>query len=959
MDQALSTLFPIDRIGSDGFNWWIGQIEGTAADEPNNKGGSRYKVRIVGEHPQSKELLDTKELPRCNIMMPCNVPFMPGNTGGANSQLEKGCWVVGFYLDNEKQMPLIMGSIGQTPAATTIVKPYSPTGIPFETRLAQNVNPAKDGKPAPDNEKGGPSTETNKSTGGLSDGTVGKDNKPRIPIAPAPAIGDKEENWCQSVAEKCDKEDLSTKLTGIIGEMLEAVQNNGGQLGDFLVNKYTGGLYDAVGVVRQKTNKALSVIREFIAKIKGYIIGKLKLAVETLIKAILFPTPTGNVLTPVTEFFNRLLKQLGCQMADLGERLAEWLTNVLMDLVNKIYRAIACQIDALVNGILSKISSLIESLLNDILGPISDILGAIAGPLNIIGGALNYIMNLLGISCSGPDKTCAKYKKVCTTGVQKKEEKEGKDFLDDLLSGIDKLFPSTASDYTTYVCEDAYEGNPLVVTTVGVVGGVLKGTTSESAKNIIFYNINDVQVVEGEDAKFTITRSGYLEQASSVNFVTLTEQGTATAQSDYLPITDLIGFLPGETTKEVSIKTFHDQEQEGEEIFFVQINLYTPGNGSTTKTEFIKNVGKCTIKAVISGGAADDDTLPSPKPVNPFDKIDKVFTPTIVGPKVLQKNIIKSGAGNPNQNNSTTSQTFDVTASKTSIKKGEFVIFNIDTSNVSNGSQFSYTLTGVTQSDVLDKSLTGKFVVSNNKSSVTIGIAENNIAEPVKTLTFTININGASDSVLIIPDPNSDGSGNNLKDYDEGKGEGSDDIFIEFDPPIFDVDKIITDPNGGIITIPVAKPGAPWAEPPYIFIDGGGLGATAAALLDEKGYLTEVRVTTPGYNYTINLASNKNLRCIIDSFTVVRPGVGYNDIPKMYVNGELGVAEALVNDDGFVIGARILNRTLTFEKFPEIILVGGGGYGALLLPSLVCLDELALSTVGATKIGTGRYVDCP
>ena len=76
-------------------------------------------------------------------------------------------------------------------------------------------------------------------------------------------------------------------------------------------------------------------------------------------------------------------------------------------------------------------------------------------------------------------------------------------------------------------------------------------------------------------------------------------------------------------------------------------------------------------------------------------------------------------------------------------------------------------------------------------------------SEPVKTLTFTININGASDSVLIIPDPNSDGSGNNLKDYDEGKGEGSDDIFIEFDPPIFDVDKIITDPNGGIITIPV------------------------------------------------------------------------------------------------------------------------------------------------------------
>ena len=78
----------------------------------------------------------------------------------------------------------------------------------------------------------------------------------------------------------------------------------------------------------------------------------------------------------------------------------------------------------------------------------------------------------------------------------------------------------------------------------------------------------------------------------------------------------------------------------------------------------------------------------------------------------------------------------------------------------------------------------------------------------------------------------------------------------------------------------------------------------------------------------------------------------------MYVNGELGVAEAIVQD-GFVIGARVLNRTLTFDKFPRIELVGGGGYGARLLPSLACLNTDALTAVGSTKIGTGRYVDCP
>ena len=180
MDQALAQLYPIQRIGQDGFNWWVGQVEGTAADETNNKGGYRYKVRIVGEHPQSFELLPTKDLPWANVMMPVNVPFMPGNEGGASPQLKQGCWVVGFYLDQEKQKPIIMGSICQTPGATTIVKNRRPNDLPFTTSIpTDSIVPEKDGKPAPENPSGGQSTETNKSTGGLPDGTVGKDGKER------------------------------------------------------------------------------------------------------------------------------------------------------------------------------------------------------------------------------------------------------------------------------------------------------------------------------------------------------------------------------------------------------------------------------------------------------------------------------------------------------------------------------------------------------------------------------------------------------------------------------------------------------------------------------------------------------------------------------------------------------------------------------------------------------------
>ena len=44
MDDSLSRLVPVNQIGSDGYAWWIGQVEGTVDDDKNNKGGYRYKA---------------------------------------------------------------------------------------------------------------------------------------------------------------------------------------------------------------------------------------------------------------------------------------------------------------------------------------------------------------------------------------------------------------------------------------------------------------------------------------------------------------------------------------------------------------------------------------------------------------------------------------------------------------------------------------------------------------------------------------------------------------------------------------------------------------------------------------------------------------------------------------------------------------------------------------------------
>ena len=941
MDDAFGRLMPTQRFGYDGFPWWVGQVEGTASDEENNKGGYRYKVRIVGDHPSNREVLDTDKLPWATVMMPVNVPFMPGNIGGGHPQLIPGCWVTGFYIDNDRQKPIILGSIGVVPGATSTINDCSPNETEaFKTCIRSGQyapNPYTDGLEGGDG--------TAKTGGGLSDGTTRGDGEKRIDEGLKKQEVIKDEDWCQVTAEKCKDVDLKTQMTNVIAQFLYDVQNSNGNIGTYYTSKITGRVNSSISDARTYINKAISVVTEFLARVKGYIVSKIQDAVDKLVKALLAPDKTGNRLTGVTEWFNNILDDLGCKMADLGDRLIEWLTNLLMNYLMNIYRAAVCQVDELVNGIISKIQQLMSELFDSILGPLQDILGAIAEPLNMIGNAIAYVMRLLGITCDGPDQTCAKYKQICTSG-EKKEGEDDEGFLDGLLSSIDNLFGDTPADYTQYVCEEAYTGNPLTVTTVGFAGGVPLPPVDVTKKPKISYDIDSITVTEGDSAKFTVTRSGFVDIASSVQFKTLKSQGTATAGSDYLAQDGILGFSQGETEKTITVQTLVDTQKEAPETFFIRLTTNSPVDNSEVRSVYINNIGKCTI---VEQDLKEPYDPYKPDPVDPFVPIDDPSTSDL--------------PDNPNITDEETGEevdvtpTYEVTANRITCPEDEFIIYTITTTNVANGTILYYNLTGtnITAADIVGGQLSGAFVVTENKSNVTVGIAEDNTIEDEETLTFSITGKGASVDVLITTDSNQ-----TIDDLDDGVGDTPETVFEEFKPPTVNIEDVITDDNGGIIEIPVDDPGDAWAEPPVVFVGGEGSGATAVGLLDGNGFLTEIRVQSPGFGYKLNLASDNNVRCIIDSFTILRPGIGYKSVPDMYVNGELGIAEAVIDPDtGFVVGARILNREITFEKFPAIDIVGGGGYGAKLLPSLACLDTEALSTIGSTKIGTGKYIDCP
>ena len=130
-------------------------------------------------------------------------------------------------------------------------------------------------------------------------------------------------------------------------------------------------------------------------------------------------------------------------------------------------------------------------------------------------------------------------------------------------------------------------------------------------------------------------------------------------------------------------------------------------------------------------------------------------------------------------------------------------------------------------------------------------------------------------------------------------------------------------------------------------------------MLDPDGFAKEIRIVDPGFGYKINVPTTEKVECIIDSFTMIRPGQEYTKEPTVFVNGDKNVAEAVINTNGQVVSVRIKDRTLTFESYPEIKILGGGGYGAKFIPSFSCLSPEARVKVGSAKIGTGSYIDCP
>jgi len=466
---------PVGFAGKDGFYWWIGQIE----TEKDVKNTNRYKVRIVGQHVKSCTAVPVDDLPWAVVMLPVTAPSSEGNSNYSPAKLQKGDWVIGFFLDGaDGQHPVIMGNLQKVTNSskdTSISSNKSSSECLAFSRYVPATNPYV----AMPNDKRDKADEKP---------TNGKE-------APAVVVGSADQASvtnqsaryaCVQIADVAckDTSQAKSRFTQVLTEFFGSVSKSGGQVGTQMLSDVTGKLVDYANAGKGYVNRIFGIAMAYVRAAKYQLLALIKKGISAILKFCLgIPKPDGSpvagkakkqnkvgILASITKWLNEQLGLINCSIADLEKRLLDFLTNLITDLITRIINGATCVIEAIISEIISEIESFLTGLIDTILGPLQAILDIAASPLNILAAALKYVFDLLGISCSGSDDKCRKDEQTqfCTGSAAKKKPGED-DFqaLDDLIANIEA---DGAEPLQTTCTEASYLSCPST-TTAAVSGG--------------------------------------------------------------------------------------------------------------------------------------------------------------------------------------------------------------------------------------------------------------------------------------------------------------------------------------------------------------------------------------------------------------------------------------------------------------------------------------------------------
>ena len=138
-----------------------------------------------------------------------------------------------------------------------------------------------------------------------------------------------------------------------------------------------------------------------------------------------------------------------------------------------------------------------------------------------------------------------------------------------------------------------------------------------------------------------------------------------------------------------------------------------------------------------------------------------------------------------------------------------------------------------------------------------------------------------------------------------------------------------------------------------------GFGAFVEPILNSDGYLTRVRVRRGGQGYTGQRRAD-NVICQLVGITLTNVGGLYDRPPLVYVDGNSSITEATISPEGFVNGIILLQGDRQYDEVPDVVITGGGGFGAKAKADLQCVPEYQSQLIlQSLAKDPANYVDCP
>ena len=465
------SLLKSNFIGRDSFRWWIGQIAPIEAHKSQVEGSgwsNRFKTRILGYHPFSKEDLPDDDLPWASVLLPTTA-----GSGGANFfqsvRIRPGDIVVGFFLDGDNaQIPVIFGLYGRT----TDVSQDAPT-LGFEpfTGYTERV---KTNNATITSEGGGQNKDDQKNNTFLEQKKIDEKNKNSKGKFKDQALSSTV-GASVDVANDCD-DNFLTEVSSTLDDLVAAVDSG---------TDFFGDIAEATSKIQKMSNNLVSntmnnLYEKMIPEMQG--------GLESLYEKIA-PISGPSAAIAAQEALIPKVKGLDSLLECAPGKIVNGLNKTIQDLLNDALLSVSntgiCIAEQFTASLLDGIIDDISDTLDDSLDGLSSILSAGFKVSDVLRSSSDLFKSAGAfVDCNQSNSRCVGKIKTIKTGGKAKKPFDINASFDNVLSNLNSnsggtpfIKPDCANvDFCGPPVVNIFGGDGIGGAAKAIMGGIVSNT---------------------------------------------------------------------------------------------------------------------------------------------------------------------------------------------------------------------------------------------------------------------------------------------------------------------------------------------------------------------------------------------------------------------------------------------------------------------------------------------------